>query len=220
MFESATNNTYEVDGKPYSGEHMHDVLNGMACDTNTIGLELLQDQLKFWSLYNFGHRTQIEPLLGMIEEVGETAGAWMQVSGAISNDISSLLCAQIWLSKAIHHQLKSMQGIRGTSEEHFEAKQKALTATFRYLNAAITQDGLLYQESLEQDSLPEVKDSIGDGLADSLVYHADFANALGIDLTTELDATWKKVRERDWVLRRAEAAKDPEASSSLGLSSL
>ena len=55
----------------------------------------LQDQVKKWSLHNFGQVPRWQPLLGAVEEVGELA----------------------------HSFLKREQKIRGTDEEH-EANEK------------------------------------------------------------------------------------------------
>lgn len=44
----------------------------------------------------------------------------------------------------------------------------------------------------------EHKADIADALADILVYLCDFANSQGVDMETNLDATWRKVRSRDW----------------------
>lgn len=41
-----------------------------------------------------------------------------------------------------------------------------------------------------------------DALADLLVYACDFANAVGVDLSLELNNTWSKVKQRDWQKHR------------------
>jgi hypothetical protein len=48
--------------------------------------------------------------------------------------------------------------------------------------------------------LPKLIDpSITDGVADMIVYAADFANSEGFKLSNIVDETWRKVRRRDWL---------------------
>ena len=58
----------------------------------------IQEQVGAWSRYNFPRNTPLEPMLGIIEEVGELA----------------------------HAILKTNQGIRGTAEEHVAEERDAI----------------------------------------------------------------------------------------------
>jgi NTP pyrophosphatase (non-canonical NTP hydrolase) len=65
----------------------------------------LQQQHKRWVNHNFPNQLPHEPLLGVVEEVGELS----------------------------HHHLKSAQGIRGTHEEHRAAIADAIGDIVIYL---------------------------------------------------------------------------------------
>lgn len=174
-----------------------------------VTLDVLQAQLKPWALYNFGDRQSYEPLLGMIEEIGEISNGFVQTCPEDTpEDVQALLIIMALFGKLTHHHLKRMQNIRGSSEEHNIAIEKW---TKLFSNAT---DGLYYDDidtvvnlKNQEEVLPQVKDTVEDGLADTLVYAADFANAMQVDLAQELNDCWKKVRQRDWVAKRMESAK-------------
>lgn len=67
-------------------------------------LAAVQREMPAWQAYNFPGRPAYQPLLGMVEEIGELAHAW----------------------------LKRAQGIRGTSEEHTAAIEDAIVDALVY----------------------------------------------------------------------------------------
>jgi NTP pyrophosphatase (non-canonical NTP hydrolase) len=68
-------------------------------------LTQLQDEVGEWSCRNFPNNEPIDPLLGLVEEVGELA----------------------------HAVLKARQGIRGTPQEHYDAMVDAVGDIVVYL---------------------------------------------------------------------------------------
>ena len=195
-------------------------------DDQLITLDVLQTQLKPWQLYNFGTGPAFHPLLGLIEEIGEICAAYnaefsdtMTINDIDEDDIAgAILAMSSWLGKIAHAHLKASQNIRGTSDEHKQNMQSALINLSSLARALYITD--LPNNDTSNDieaafilatrttvvGFPESKDTIEDGLADTLVYAADFSNRLDINLTKGLDVTWKKVRKRDWVQHRKEAA--------------
>jgi NTP pyrophosphatase (non-canonical NTP hydrolase) len=91
-------------------------------------LRRLQEEHKVWREHNFPNSEDIDPFLGIVEEVGE-------------------------LSHAI---LKARQGIRGTPAEHFEAKKDAVADILIYMADWANREGLDLETTLE-DVWSEVK---------------------------------------------------------------
>lgn len=89
----------------------------------------IQEDLKEWSENNFGSDRDPElPLLGIVEEVGELA----------------------------HAQLKSIQKIRGTPEEHEEAKKDAVGDIVIFLlDWCFLSDVSVGELETEEDRLPD-----------------------------------------------------------------
>lgn len=190
-------------------------------DTRVITTEVLQEQLKDWTAYNFGERTAVQPLLGMIEELGEMCAAVAQDHPEMLNDeleTTSILRMAAWLGKLTHAHLKSLQNIRGTAEEHLlngqDATARLHSEVEQYWASLCTQgadspagDADVFEfigglnrrsDPLDFIPFPESTDSLEDGMGDITVYQADFANAMGINLQKVVSDTWLSVRRRDW----------------------
>lgn len=90
--------------------------------------EKLQEEQREWSLRNFGPHDAIDPMLGLVEEVGELA----------------------------HAMLKSKQGIRGTKEEHEAAAKDSVGDILVYLADFCTSSGWDMQQII-QDTWSAVK---------------------------------------------------------------
>lgn len=93
-----------------------------------LSLSELQKQQKEWADRNFPTRKNYQPLLGVIEEVGELA----------------------------HAHLKQEQGIRGTKEEFEYKKKDAVGDVIVFLADYCTLNNLDLQQCLE-DAWAEVK---------------------------------------------------------------
>lgn len=84
-------------------------------------LEDLQGEVEKWSRYNFPGKKPYQPLLGVVEEVGELA----------------------------HSHLKNEQGIRGNSVEHFNKSIDAVGDVIIYLADYCSQMGIDMQTALD-----------------------------------------------------------------------
>ena len=81
----------------------------------------LQQEHREWSARNFPNKKHHEPLLGVMEEVGELA----------------------------HAHLKAAQGIRGTEEEHSEKAKDAIGDIVIFLSDYCTESGYDFQRIIE-----------------------------------------------------------------------
>ncbi len=79
-----------------------------------ITLKQLQDEHRIWSRENFGVSPSYQPLLGIMEEVGELS----------------------------HAHLKSEQGIRGSQAEHYSAKIDAVGDIVIFLASYCTENNI------------------------------------------------------------------------------
>lgn len=79
-----------------------------------INLAMLQNKIEEWNQRNFPNAKPIEPLLGLVEEIGELS----------------------------HAHLKSSQGIRGTENELFLEKVDAVGDIFIFLSAYCSLNGI------------------------------------------------------------------------------
>lgn len=93
----------------------------MGYPTYSLTFEQLQSQVKEWAEYNFPNATPYQPLLGLVEEVGELA----------------------------HAHLKAEQGIRGTAEEHHAAKIDAVGDAIVYLADYCWRNNISMQDAIE-----------------------------------------------------------------------
>ena len=91
-------------------------------------LNELQLQSSVWTKSNFGKHPSYQPLLGVVEEVGELA----------------------------HAHLKNEQGIRGTPDEHRAAKIDAIGDIIIYLVDYCNQEDISIQKAVE-DTWAQVK---------------------------------------------------------------
>lgn len=82
----------------------------------------IQNEVEVWSHKNFGSQPSWCPLLGISEEVGELA----------------------------HAYLKRQQGIRGTTEEHNEAIKDAVGDIMIYLLDFCGREGINLEDTLEE----------------------------------------------------------------------
>lgn len=113
-------------------------------------LQEIQSAVGQWSRTNFPNNTPVDPLLGIVEEVGEFDMAWMgDEREAILDSIADIFIyacdfaernelkayepynsgnsiIQI-TSKICHHTLKMRQGIRGDANQHKLALQEYLS---------------------------------------------------------------------------------------------
>lgn len=83
-------------------------------------LSELQIQNATWTAHNFPNKQPEDPLLGVVEEVGELA----------------------------HAHLKMKQGIRGTPEEHHAAKVDAIGDIMIYLSDYCNQNKIDLEEAV------------------------------------------------------------------------
>lgn len=81
----------------------------------------LQDEQRPWVERNFPGRDDYYPLLGAVEELGELA----------------------------HSHLKNLQGIRGTPEQHLEAKADAVADVIIFLADYCSATGIDLQSTME-----------------------------------------------------------------------
>ena len=84
-------------------------------------LKNLQEELKPWVKHNFGDRPSWQPLLGIVEELGELA----------------------------HAHLKHAQEIR-TDEQHFENKKDAIADIIIYLADYCTAEGIDLESTVQE----------------------------------------------------------------------
>ncbi len=85
-----------------------------------VSLAQLQTEVAEWTAKNFPNAAPYHPLLGIQEEVGELS----------------------------HAHLKMEQGIRGTAEEHHEAKVDAVADIIVYLADYCNRNGINMQNAL------------------------------------------------------------------------
>jgi NTP pyrophosphatase (non-canonical NTP hydrolase) len=85
--------------------------------------------LEAWSAHNFPGRTSVQPLLGVVEEVGELS----------------------------HAYLKRQQGIRGTAEEHTAAVEDAVADIVIFLADFCNAEGIDLEATVERVWDTEVK---------------------------------------------------------------
>lgn len=84
-----------------------------------MNLYKFQRELRIWQEHNFSDRTNIDPTMGVAEEIGELAGE-------LDWDTEHIRFLAIALGRLHHHSLKRRQNIRGTSEEHEDRIRDAL----------------------------------------------------------------------------------------------
>lgn len=178
-------------------------------------LKDLQQCLKPWVLHNFGNRVSVDPLIGICEETGELAAAYLTQKRNALNEgefdyIKShtnevwLLCAFAHMGAIAHAHLKAKQGIRGTAEEHEAKKVKELSlmmyAMTKYFSVSTIGKviPLSSYEECQQTVMDFDVDTPADAIADIVIYAADFCNGQGIDMTQTVYETWNKVKQRDF----------------------
>ena len=98
-------------------------------EVNIGSIKRVQDELQVWSAHNFPGRGEDEPLLGIVEEVGE-------------------LC---------HAILKRKQGIRGSYEQHSAAIEDALADILIFACDYANSQGIDLEATLERVWDTEVK---------------------------------------------------------------
>jgi len=154
--------------------------------TTVFTLGLLQREHEPWRLHNFGDQPAHQPLLGIIEELGELSDAktlddikdgladtvvfMAHFSTVFGYDLDEIAtCAEKLgyrpierkaIGKLAHHYLKREQGIRGTDAEHREKMREALIEIYSILH--------------------------------------DTANEHHVDLIEAVEQTWAHVKLRDW----------------------
>jgi len=154
----------------------------------TIGYDFLakmQDTIGEWAARNFDTTCPFDPILGLVEEAGEICAA------ANIHPVAQLA------GKMTHHQLKAIQGIRGTRTEH-EAKFHI----YRLALIDLLQKMEFCQDDLRNPTdLPNIPEVV-DGIADVMIYAADASYRLGFNLGFETEATVNKILKRDWEKHR------------------
>jgi NTP pyrophosphatase (non-canonical NTP hydrolase) len=161
-----------------------------------INLAQLQQEVYAWSSRNFPNATTEDPMVGMFEELGELA----------------------------HAYLKTKQGIRGTKEEHHAAMCDAVADLIVFFLDYSVRAGIkLYEQQnyfkagadVYAGTIPSIGMFLGN-LASSHIYSKEcqvsafnvymFLHCIGqfcrnhdIDLELELYKTWQEVKQRDWL---------------------
>lgn len=167
-------------------------------------LQEIQKEHREWSLKNFGEHPTWHPLLGIQEEIGELA----------------------------HAYLKREQGIRGTREEHDAAIKDAVGDVMIYLMGYCScWDSVLwlpappprgraksYGGDQDVDNLFYLGWSLGEicqneitvgppteqQLRDFVDILLDFCETQDIDLLTVVNETWDRVSKRDWTKNKVD----------------
>ena len=186
-------------------------------------LKQLQEEMIPWQAHNFPNRTAREPLLGLVEELGELA----------------------------HAQLKGAQSIRYTAEEIRAKKADAVAdiivfladycnasdlnmwnnfsdgpnVTLAHIEVFATKVGT-YKDSIDTifkiqsdmarvlvDFQGEVPHAITlDSIRWLLMHLCAYCVMEGLDAQAELELTWSKVKQRDWQKHPTDANKQVAGS--------
>lgn len=164
-------------------------------------IEQLREEMIPWTDANFGTREAWQPELGMIEELGELA----------------------------HAYLKMRQGIRGTEAEHLEAIKDAIGDFIIYWSDWVRSAKMEYHVHIHSCTFHDIQDTvfdiprefrrhrepievIKDWLQDlaslitiphqygyEVIYDAAaLAQMLGFDLQEIVETTWNTVKQRNW----------------------
>lgn len=219
-----------IDGKPFGRDYMSaseldEVRLFLAENVNELfttpfNFETLQTEVKTWSEYNFDARTQVHPLIGICEEVGELCAAFLQHEEGVNKihpafkDVQEwdsntwLICAFAHMGKIAHAHLKAAQGIRGTAEGHEEAKQESMshlmTALTMYFGGGSSLSDIFDSYGIfpqnDQQVMQFDVDTPADAIGDIAGYMAAFCDSANINMQEAVETTWAKVKQRDFRL--------------------
>ena len=161
-------------------------------------LQEIQIEQRAWSLKNFGEHPSWHPLMGIMEELGELAHAF----------------------------LKREQGIRGTREEHDAAIKDAIGDVMIYLMDFCSCEGVVTTYvasnhdpreahaalfalqhqlgSMTADQFADRSDSLGDRATTFVHTLARFCTTQNLDLLTVVNETWDRVSKRDWTKNKVD----------------
>lgn len=179
-----------------------------------MNLETLQAEQAEWSARNFGPHEAWQPLLGMIEEVGELAHAHLATDNLLPRAALYAAHLAVYCGKIAHHVLKAHQGIRGAASEHGEGALDGAARLHMVLWGEVEASG---KADEIRRRIAEIRNTDGDGpvlkrqtmaeredaLADVTVYAADYATSSGFNYGKTVAYVWAKVKQRDWAKDKA-----------------
>lgn len=182
-----------------------------------INFATLQRDVGQWSECNFGAQDPINPLIGVIEEIGEICANKIEACDLFghteaTDGASTLMRMSAMLGIAAMAILKRRQGIRGTRQEHIAGELNALKALadFAHTRAARLETALYGSEiqRLAQEAVVEKIDWTAlteeqrkeeqDGIADIDIFMSDYCHRNHHDRQEVVETVWGKVRARDW----------------------
>lgn len=186
--------------------------------TTPLTFRQLQDEVGEWSEGNFGAQDPINPLLGVIEEVGEICANKTTLMFTFHNTeatdgVWTLMRMGSLLGLVAHCILKRRQGIRGTPEELIRDEVEVLGVLARQAqnrrqalyNALATESPVTKarQDAVTEDIDWTALDAIQraeeqDGIADIDIYLSDYCHRNHHDRQEIVEDVWQSVKERDW----------------------
>lgn len=164
--------------------------------THHFGVDVaeVQRQHRVWAERNFGDKFNAEAqVLGIIEEVGELAAAWL-IDWRGSGERGQILMDAAELGARAHRLLKAYTGIRQEGSHVYEPDEN--------LDCHVCGQGPHATQARRQilqqvDKKPEL---LRDAVGDIQFYLIGLATKLGLSADLDVIAiTWADVRCRDWV---------------------
>lgn len=161
-------------------------------------LSEIQKEQAEWSDRNFGPQSPERMIFGMMEELGELAGAHPIT---VLQDAGLFDCIRI-LGELCHLRLKKLQGIRHGDREIRELiKEKTEILEILAIGLNDTWHNEDYS-CLELCSVPPTKrrEVRKDSYGDLMIFGLGYVTAAGLgDAEEILNEVWETVRQRDWV---------------------
>lgn len=163
----------------------------------------LQEQHQIWEDHNFPGQRAENPLLGLAEEVGELTLAHIREKDLdeISPRLFDTLSGSVLWGSVCHSVLKQHQNIR-VNENHTEELKNAATNLIKILKNLLGKEEFEKAVLIARDSsgivLPNDNSQIPDSCGDILIYLANYANKVDLNLQAAQDVTWGHVKSRDW----------------------
>lgn len=163
--------------------------------TNHFGVDIaeVQRQQRLWAERNFGDKFNAESqVLGIIEEVGELAAAWL-IDWRGSGERGQILMDAAELGARAHRLLKAYQGIRQEDSHVYEPDEN--------LDCHVCGQGPhRTQPQIAEDQAEKKPELLRDAVGDIQLYLIGLATKLGLSADRDVIAiTWADVRCRDWV---------------------